>query len=94
MSVMLTPKQLRFLRSRAHTLQPRLNVGKQGVTEGVQRELDALLGQDELIKVRVGKFVELDLGGLAEGLGAALVHRVGRNVVLYRPADEPTIQLP
>ena len=94
MNLTLSPKQLRFLRSRAHTLEPRLSLGKQGASEGVRRELEALLAQNELIKVRIGKFVKLDLDALAKEFGAAVVHKVGRNLVLYRPAPEPTIQLP
>lgn len=90
----LTTKQVAFLRSRAHTLEPQVKLGKQGDSEGLRRELDRALAQHELVKVRVGKYVEVDVSELATELGAALVQRLGHTAVLYRPAPEPKLALP
>lgn len=90
----LTQKQLSFLRSKAHPLEPRVGLGKQGPTEGVRRELDQKLATHELVKVRLGRTIEVDLGALATELGAALVQHVGRTATFYRPAAEPKLRLP
>ena len=90
----LTKKQLSFLRSKAHPLDARLKLGKNGASEGFRRELIDLLAKDELVKVRLGKLVQVDLGALASDLGAALVQTVGRNAVFYKPSAEPVLKLP
>jgi RNA-binding protein len=51
--ITLSEKQLRFLRGRAHALRPVIQVGQQGLTEGVRAETARALGDHELIKVRV-----------------------------------------
>lgn len=90
----LTTKQVAFLRSRGHRLEPRLQLGKKGVNDGFRRELEQLLASEELVKIKLGKRVEVDLPGLAGELSATLVHHVGRTAVLYRPADEPKLKVP
>ncbi len=90
----LSTKQVSFLRSRAHALEPQVKLGKQGDSEGLRKELDRALAQHELVKVRMGKFVELDVQAIAGELGAALVQKLGHTAVLYRPAPEPKLDLP
>lgn len=90
----LSTKQVSFLRSRAHPLEPALTLGKRGVNEGFRRELEALLASDELVKIKLGRRVEIDLPTLAAELGATVVHLVGRTAVLYRAADEPKLKIP
>lgn len=93
-TIALSGKQLRYLRSRAHELEPRLSLGKQGLSDTFRSELEAILNEQELVKLRVGKRVEIDLKEMAASFGAVLVQKVGRTFVLYRPASEPVIQLP
>ncbi len=81
----LTTKEISALRSRAHPLEPKLSLGKQGASEGFRRQLDQLLTAEELVKLRLGRHVDVDLRDLAAALGAVLVHKVGRTAVLYRP---------
>lgn len=90
----LSTKQVSFLRSRAHSLEPQVKLGKQGDSDGLRRELDRALAEHELVKVRVGKFVEVDVSAIATELGAALVQKLGHTAVLYRPATEPKLDLP
>jgi RNA-binding protein len=90
----LTTKQVAFLRSKAHSLDPQVKVGKQGDTEALRKELDLALTRHELVKVRLGKFVSLDVATVAAGLGAHVVQELGHTAVLYRPADEPKLRLP
>lgn len=90
----LSTKQVSFLRSRAHTLEPQVKLGKAGDTDGLRRELDLALARHELVKVRMGKHVAIDVDALAADLRAALVQKLGHVIVLYRPADEPKLELP
>lgn len=90
----LTTKQVSFLRSRAHKLEPQVKLGKAGDTEGLRKELNLALNRFELVKVRMGKHVEVDPQALAGELGAAVVQKLGHVVVLYRPAKEPKLELP
>ncbi|MCX7970736.1 MAG: YhbY family RNA-binding protein [Negativicutes bacterium] len=97
--VSLTGKQRRFLRSMGVGLVPVTTIGREGLhgsaVDGVERALAAR----ELIKVRVLKGCPLPAGvvlpDLAGRLRAELVQIVGRNGLLYRPAErDPQIGLP
>jgi RNA-binding protein len=91
----LSPKQRAFLKSKAHDMEPKLQIGKNGLTDAFLKELEAALARDELVKVRVGKHVDEGLAGEAAGkVKAAFVAQVGRTAVFYRAAKEPTIELP
>lgn len=91
----LTAKQRAYLKSQAHALEPLLQIGKNGVTDNFLKELDGALEREELIKVRIGKFVdETQADEAAKKTKAALVAKLGRTVIYYRPAEEPRIELP
>ena len=102
MAQALTPAQRRFLQSGARRLRPSVNVGKGGASENVLRHLRALLGRQELIKVRLleaaAEHRHAAARQLADRAEAALVDLVGRVVVLYKPNQqlppERRIQLP
>ena len=80
------------LRAEGQDLEPTVNVGKGGITEGVLEELDAQLRRNHLVKVRIQRSavgVDKDAKDsqaieLARGLGAELVERRGHTVLLYR----------
>lgn len=93
----LMPRQRAMLKARAHTLEPLVHVGHAGLTAAVVAEVDRSLGAHELIKVRVPvpDREERDAlcAALAEQTGAALVGRVGKVLVLWRPRpDQPADQ--
>jgi RNA-binding protein len=76
-----------------------VQVGKDGISEGLVGALDAALEQHELIKVRLGESVTTDRhemgAALAEAASAELVQVLGRTLLLYRRrVEEPTIELP
>ena len=88
-------------RARFETSIPHLvvQVGKDGLSEGLVGALDAALLQHELIKVRLGEAAGSDrrvLGAaLAEAAAAELVQVLGRTVLIYRRrAEDPVIELP
>jgi RNA-binding protein len=92
MPVVLTAAQTRFLRGQAHDLKALLQIGNKGVTPAFIAELDAVLEQHELVKVKVAgedrDARDILIGELAEKADAALVQRIGHTAVLYRPSKE------
>lgn len=95
----LSGKASRFLRSLGHELSPVVQVGKEGVTDGLVAATARALLDHELIKVRVGAEAPDDRVASAEQLsertGAALVQVLGRTCLLYRRHPEkPRITLP
>ena len=92
MPVVLTAAQTRFLRGQAHDLKALLQIGNKGVTPAFIAELDAVLEQHELVKVKVAgddrEARDALIGELADRADAALVQRIGHTAVLYRPSKE------
>ena len=92
MPVALTAAQPRFLRRQAHNQKALLQIGNKGVTPAFLAELDAVLEQHELVKVKVAgedrEARDAMIGELAEKADAALVQRIGHTAVLYRPSKE------
>ncbi|MGB1701217.1 MAG: ribosome assembly RNA-binding protein YhbY [Nannocystaceae bacterium] len=102
-SVPITSAQRKFLKKLAHPLQPVVQVGGEGISEGVVRAVDLALTDHELIKVRLGQAYEgprKEAGAaLAETTSSQLCQVIGRIVVLYRARDpkddrKPRIELP
>jgi RNA-binding protein len=97
----LTGKQRRFLRALAHHLSAIVQIGKDGLTGPVIAATDGALAHHELIKVKIGDGAGVDRHGrnelaaaLAEATTAEIAGTVGHNILLYRRAVEPKIQLP
>jgi RNA-binding protein len=91
----LTPKQKAFLKSQAQALEAKLQIGKNGLSDGFLKELEVALERDELVKVKIGKHVEETLAlEAADKTKAALVAQLGRTAIYYRESDEPKISLP
>lgn len=95
----LSGKQRRFLRSLGHHLEPVVQIGKQGVTEGVIAATNDAIVTHELIKVRRSSDCPASRDEVAEALGRALdaeiVQQLGHVVLLYRRhPEQPVIQLP
>ncbi|BDG36862.1 ribosome assembly RNA-binding protein YhbY [Saccharococcus caldoxylosilyticus] len=89
---MLTGKQKRFLRAKAHHLKPIFQVGKGGVNENMIKQIVDALEARELIKVSVLQNCEEDrhvvADQLAQGAGAELVQVIGNTIVLYKESKE------
>jgi len=93
----LTTDQKKRLRNVAHTLNPVVTVGGNGLSENVQLEVDRALEDHELIKV---KFAVGDrdlkrelIKQLVEIVEAQLVQEIGNIAVLYRAAENPNPKL-
>jgi RNA-binding protein len=89
---MLTGKQKRFLRSKAHHLDPIFQVGKGGVNENMVKQVAEALEARELFKISVLQNCEEDKNVVAEqltkGTGADIVQIIGNTIVLYKESVE------
>jgi RNA-binding protein len=85
----LTGKQKRHLRGLGQRMQCLATVGKGGMNDAVLENLDRLLKQRELVKLRLTEEQGADRKTaaemLAEALQADVAGVVGRTVLLYRP---------
>lgn len=96
---MLTGKQKRFLRSKAHHLTSIFQVGKGGVNDNMIKQIAEALEARELIKVSVLQNCEEDKNDVAEALvkgsRSELVQTIGNTIVLYKESKEnKQIELP
>jgi putative YhbY family RNA-binding protein len=92
MALPLTSRQRARLKSRAHALEPIVQVGQGSVSDPVVAELDRALTAHELIKVRINGTDRDARRATAEDIctrtGAAAVQQVGKILVLWRPRPE------
>jgi len=95
---MLTGKQVRYLRSLGHHLQPVVMVGKEEVSDQVIASVDEALLTHELIKVKLQEGCITPRAevadALAQGTGADIAQILGRTILLYRTSDKELIELP
>jgi RNA-binding protein len=97
--VTLSPKQRAYLRSLAQRLKPVLHVGKEGLTDAAVAAVEMAFNTRELLKVKLTDGAAIsarDAGDqIAERVnGVHHVQTIGRTIVLYRPAEQPEIELP
>lgn len=89
---MLTSKQRAQLRGMANSLDPILQVGKDGINDNTIRHIDEALEVRELIKCRVletcpqNSRTVADI--VAQKVGADVVQVIGYRFILYRPAKD------
>ena len=93
----LKGSQRKWLRGKAHGLEPVVQVGQQGVTDTVVAAVEAALLSHELIKVKL--HAPEDKRAMAEEIaarsGSEMVGLVGHVVVLYkRHPEEPRLVVP
>jgi RNA-binding protein len=88
-TVNLQGKQKSFLRGLGHQLEPVVYLGKEGLTDNVVKAAREACKTRELIKVKLGQNCALPAEeaaiSLSELIGAAVVQRIGRTLLLYRP---------
>ncbi|MDF2692311.1 MAG: binding protein [Labilithrix sp.] len=95
----LSGKAARYLRGLGHHLEPIVQIGKDGITEGVVTATRTALLAHELVKVRILSEAPIDRKEageeLAQRAGAALAQTLGRTLLLYkRHPHKPKIVLP
>jgi RNA-binding protein len=91
----LKGSQRKWLRGQAHSLKPVLQVGRNGLTEGLLREIDLALDSHELIKIQAvaPKNEKQDLARQIQAeLGAETVGLIGHILILYREHADPELR--
>ena len=87
----LSTKQIAHLRGLAHSLNPVVMIGNNGLTENVIKEIELNLNSHELIKVKVSGDDRDARKALFEEIskatGALAVHHIGKQLVFYRPSS-------
>ncbi len=88
----LKGSQRKYLRGVAHSYKALVQIGKEGLSDGVLGAIDAALEAHELIKVKIAAergereaFVPL----IEERLSCECVGTVGRIAILYRQHPDP-----
>ena len=98
----LNSDQKSKLKSLAHHLKPLVQIGNQGMSENVKKEIALALEKHELIKIQLPADTDAkEKEGKKEELMACLpmhahfVSRIGRTVILYlqKKPEEQTIKL-
>lgn len=98
-TAVLSGKQRRHLRALGHDLRPVVQVGRDGIDDGLVSAVDQALTDHELVKIKVGESAELDRHAAADELArrthSEVAQVLGFTVLLYRPhPEQPEIVLP
>jgi len=84
---MLTSDQKRALKKKAHNLDPLVQIGKNGVTDGAIANIDKALSDHTLIKVKYinHKSEKRELtDAITSRTGSTLIDLIGNTATLYR----------
>ena len=92
----LRGKQKRFLRSKAHHLQPIFQIGKGGINSAMIVQIEEALEKRELIKVSLlqntDEVEEEAAQVLEKEIDCEIVQIIGRVIVLYKPSTKEKYQ--
>lgn len=93
----LRGKQKRFLRSKAHHLQPIFQIGKGGLNQALVVQINEALEKRELIKISLLQNTDETATDVALALEAAIacevVQTIGRVLVLFKPSSKEKYQV-
>jgi RNA-binding protein len=94
----LSNKQKQFLKGLAHSLKPVVQLGGNGLTEGVLAEIELALTHHELIKVKVPSDDREEKSLIMEAIlretKAHKLQTIGHVLIMFRQSDERKIELP
>ncbi|GBL03287.1 ribosome assembly RNA-binding protein YhbY [Glaciecola sp. KUL10] len=94
----LSNKQKQYLKGLAHSLKPVVQLGGNGLTEGVLAEIENALSFHELIKVKVPtddrEEKEMIMDAIVGETKSLKVQAIGHILVIYRTSDEKKITIP
>ncbi|MGB4811778.1 MAG: ribosome assembly RNA-binding protein YhbY [Methylophilaceae bacterium] len=87
----LSAKQIAHLRGLAHSLNPVVMLGNNGLTDNIFKEIELNLNAHELIKVQVAGDDRTARNAIFDEItaktNAIAVHHIGKQLVFYRPSD-------
>ncbi len=92
----MTSKERAQWRAKANSLEPIIQLGKEGISDNLLTQIDDALDARELIKIRVHLESAPEnpkklAGELAQPLDAEIIQVIGGIIVLYRKADKQKI---
>ena len=94
----LTNKQKQYLKGLAHSIKPVVQLGANGLTEGVIAEIELALSHHELIKVKIPSDDRdekaLIMDAIVGETKSLKVQSIGHVLVIYRASDEQKITIP
>ena len=94
----LSNKQKQHLKGLAHQLKPVVQLGQNGLTEGVLAEIENALSFHELIKVKVAtddrEMKQLIIDAIVRETEAIYIAKIGHIVVLFRQSENKKVELP
>lgn len=93
----MTSKERAALRAKANPLEAIIQIGKEGISDNLIKQIDDTLDNRELIKIRVhletSPMSPKELANeLAAPLGAEVIQVIGGIIVLYREIDEEKVK--
>lgn len=93
---MLSIKQKATLRAYAHTLEPVVIIGKDGLTEEVVESIKLVLSKRELIKIKLLKNCSVNakevMQKICEVLNAQAVQCIGGVIVIYKKSKKEGVK--
>tara|TARA_B100000212_G_C27041889_1_gene391908 strand:+ start:95 stop:382 length:288 start_codon:yes stop_codon:yes gene_type:complete len=94
----ITSKQKKFLRGLAHSLDPYIIIGKNGLSDSALNSISKSLTDHELIKIKVKIGAKNELGPKIEKMtNSTIVGSIGKILILYKKNEnneESKILLP
>ena len=94
----LTNKQKQYLKGLAHSMKPVVQLGNNGLTEGVLAEIENALAYHELIKVKVAsddrEEKSLIMDAIVRESGAHKIQAIGHTMVLFKQSEDKKISIP
>tara|TARA_B100001029_G_C14634088_1_gene220759 strand:- start:110 stop:403 length:294 start_codon:yes stop_codon:yes gene_type:complete len=86
----LNSVQIKKLKSLAHHLKPAVNIGKEGVNDGVLNSISEVLEKNELIKVKFSKNKDLKdslSSQITKSTNSLKVTIIGNTLILYKESS-------
>ncbi|RVU54917.1 ribosome assembly RNA-binding protein YhbY [Anaerosphaera multitolerans] len=89
---MITGKQRSYLKSIANNTKPLIQVGKNGITDSLIKQIDELLEAHEIVKISVLKNSPLFARDITEEItdstNSEFVQQIGNKLTIYRESKE------
>lgn len=95
---MLNSKQRKYLKSLANTIEPKINIGKNGISENLITQINDTLIASELVKIKIlnNSLEDHDemIDAIIEKTNSDLVSHMGNKFVIFKQSKEKIIKLP
>lgn len=95
---MLNSKQRKYLKSLANTMDPKINIGKNGISENLITQINDTLTASELVKIKILNNSLEDhnemINEIIEKTNSDLVSHMGNKFVIFKQSKKQIIKLP